>query len=97
MSTISKSEFETGDFEVIGGWDDGIESYFLNVFTRDDEVHWSSVYHGMVDVQDVDVLKACLDDLGIEAPDGFWDNVAGADSFTRFIDGRWLKFSGLTC
>lgn len=92
MDIIAKAAFDDGEFDIIGGWHDGIESFYVSVYDRDGEIHWSSVYHGMVDVQDIYVLDECLKQLNVLVPDGFWNKVnTDGDSFHRFVEGRWMS------
>lgn len=69
------------EYEVLAGWDRPLREFFLTVFVFEDgeeadEPYWSGL--GDVDrdkMTDTVQLRKSLQDLGIEAPPGFWERV----------------------
>lgn len=86
--------------EVMAGWDPPLNRYFGTVFDLDatddeDEVIWNTLYadYSATDYSSTERLQKQLKDMGLEAPDGFWERVhrQEADAVYTHIDGSWRR------
>jgi hypothetical protein len=80
--------------EVMAGWDVPLKYYHLTVFNLDaeddeDECFYSGMDDNPFSVKTIGPLKVKLAQLGIEAPDGFWERAERKEgnTFYTYIDG----------
>lgn len=79
---------ELGPIEIMAGWDVPMREYFLTVFKddADETVVWSQMHKPLpIDKVNTDRLVAKLVELGITAPDGFWELVHKQEGNARYV------------
>ena len=96
MSQVKfKSPFAGKRVEIMAGWDQPFQQYFLTVFDLDavgEECLWSTIrFPSDEDRHGTDRLRRQLDSMGISAPEGFWERVKRqeGDVFHSWKDGTW--------
>lgn len=78
MSRISyKIPYKATTVEVVAGWDNPLNTFFLDVIDADDEdkIIYSSMSDPNTDAS-LDALACVLHDLDIITPENFWSMVA---------------------
>lgn len=90
MSQVSyKTTYDGRNVEVVGGWDSPLNNYHLTVFDLD-EAAFTDVIYCQLDSfplgqpRTTDPLKEALEDLGISAPDSFWETCAKQEGNTMY-------------
>ena len=71
---------ESGPVEIMAGWDRPLQEFFLTVFDlvpeAEEETLWSTVnLPSSIDTKTTLRIRTKLVELGIEAPEGFWERV----------------------
>jgi hypothetical protein len=99
MSQVKfKSECRGKPVEVMAGWDRPLGHYYLTIFDlspdAEEETLWSTLdaLPGG-GASSVTPLFGQLYTLGIQEPDGFWEQVQKQDGnvVTSHVDGKWRR------
>ncbi len=101
MSQVTfRTKLGEKSIEVMAGWDRPMGEFFLTVFgpprteDEDEEIIWSAINNpSPVDRQGTLRLRTKLVELGITAPEGFWEKVEAREGNVRhaFHNGRWVS------
>ena len=92
MSQVSYKTMHDGhSVEVVGGWDNPLQNYHLTVYDLDapdtaytDVIYCQLDYFPMGQPKELGPLKEALSDLGITAPDSFWEACAKKEGNTMY-------------
>jgi hypothetical protein len=82
MSQVKfRMEYQGKKVEVVGGYDRPLDYHHLTVFDLDpeaeDELVWSDLEHYFPhQMRTIETAKRELEKLGIEPPEGFWEQCA---------------------
>lgn len=96
MSQVKfKAVTESGPVEVMGGWDRPLSEFYMTIFDlatdAEDETVWASMFGPSP--KTTAPLRAQLVQMGIEAPEEFWDRVERREANVTHVyaDGKWTR------
>lgn len=100
MSQVKfKAQYKSKPVEVMGGYDRPLKDFYLTVFDEsedaEEETVWSTLSHpSQVDLKSTLRLRTQLMEMGIEAPEGFWERVELKEANVNhvFKNGAWVRW-----
>ena len=99
MSQVKfKTEYENKRVEVVGGWDNPLQSFHLTIFDLDapedeEEVIWCHLLDGGY-CKTLNAIKKQLEKMEIEVPNEFFEHCSKREGNVVYIHGadNWSRF-----